>query len=115
MDIHDTTIGIPVADLAMSQLWYEAVFELDPPEDDAVEGIVAYSVAGVWLQLSQEPESAHGGTVVRFGIADATSEHARLDELGVDVSPLVQVDPTVAFFDVADPDGNMLSFYTVTV
>jgi predicted enzyme related to lactoylglutathione lyase len=113
MDIRDTTIGIPVADLAMSQLWYEAVFELDPPEDESVEGIVAYNVAGIWLQLSEEPESEHGGTVVRFGIADATAEHARLEQLGVDVSPLVQVDGSVAFFDVADPDGNLLSFYTV--
>ena len=113
MDIRDTTIGIPVADLALSQLWYEAVFELDPPEDDPVEGIVAYNVVGIWLQLSQETESVHGGTVIRFGITDAASEHARLEDLGVDVSPLVQVDPTVAFFDVADPDGNLLSFYTV--
>lgn len=114
MDITSATIGIPVTNLARSQLWYEAVFELPVPQVEPVEGIVEYRVGDVWLQLSEEPGRATGhGYELRFGVANVQAHHARLRSIAVEVSPLVHVDGAVDFFDALDPDGNVLGFYAL--
>jgi predicted enzyme related to lactoylglutathione lyase len=113
MQIMSTTIGIPVTDLNLAQLWYEAVFELEAPDLEPVDGIVEYQVGEVWLQLAHEESPVHAGVVMRFGVTDVVVDHARLEALGVDVSPIVHVEGAVDFFDVVDPDGTTLSFYTV--
>jgi len=114
MDITSATIGITVSQLALSQLWYQAVFELDAPDLAPVDGIVEYEVGGIWIQLNEEPDAPPAsGVVLRFGVSDVALEHTRLELLGVDVSPIVHVDGAVDFFDLADPDGNTLSLYTV--
>ena len=113
MEITSATIGIPVSDLAQAQRWYEAVFELGGPDAQPIEGIVEYRVGDVWLQLSEHDARGSGGVVLRFGVDDVSAQHRRLAELDVDVSPIVHVEGAVDFFDVLDPGGTMLSFYTV--
>jgi predicted enzyme related to lactoylglutathione lyase len=114
MNITSATIGIPVTDLGLAQLWYEAVFELDVPELEPVEGIVEYRVGEVWLQLNEDEQPpAANGIVMRFGVTNVYAEHARLERLGVEMSPVVHVEGAVDFFDLADPAGNVLSFYEV--
>ncbi|MDM4762812.1 hypothetical protein QT381_07310 [Galbitalea sp. SE-J8] len=114
MEVMSATVGVLVADIARSQLWYEAVFELPPPDVEPVEGIIEYRVGDVWLQLSEEPaRRPAAGYELRFGIADVAAQHARLSALAVEVSPLVHVDGAVDFFDAMDPDGNVLGFYSI--
>ena len=114
MEITSTTIGIPVSNLALSRLWYQAVFELDPPELELVEGILDYPFAGVSLQLSEEPDvTATGDVLLRLGVDDVGEHHRRLSELDIDVSPIVRVEGAVEFFDFVDPDGHTFSLYTV--
>jgi predicted enzyme related to lactoylglutathione lyase len=114
MEITSSTIGISVSNLALSRMWYQAVFELDAPDLEPVEGIVEYEVAGIWLQLNEEKlATPASGTVLRFGVANVDAEYIRLYDLGVDVSPIVNVDDAVSYFDMIDPDGNTFSLYTV--
>lgn len=115
MEITSTTFGVPVKNLALSRRWYQAVFELDPPEIELVEGIADYQFPGFSLQLSEEPDaSATGDVLLRFGVPDVDVEHARLAALDIDVSPIVRVEGAVNFFDFADPDGHTFSLYTVS-
>ncbi|MFT4124351.1 MAG: VOC family protein [Microbacteriaceae bacterium] len=114
MRILSSTVGIPVTDLGRSQLWYEAVFELPMPETQPVAGIVEYRVGEVWLQLAEEQRRRPGeGFELRFGIPDVAAQHARLQSMAVEVSPLMHVEGSVDFFDAMDPDGNVLGFYSL--
>lgn len=114
MKIESVTIGLPTADLARSVAWYQRVLERDRPELEPVEGVVEFQVGPVWLQLGTDPATtvrSGAEAVVRFGVADAAVEHARLVALGIDVGELVRIDGVIEFFDFADPDGNRLSVY----
>lgn len=50
---------------------------------------------------------------MRFGVEDAAAEHSRLSTLGVEVGELIHVPGVVDVFDFADPDGNVLSVYSL--
>lgn len=114
MEITSLTIGMPVTDLGLSQRWYQAALELAPPELEAVAGTVEYELAGVLLQLTEEPSVVASGTVVlRLGVTDIQFEHDRLTLLDIDVSPIVHVDGAVDFFDFVDPDGHTFSLFAL--
>lgn len=48
-----------------------------------------------------------------FGVEDAAAEHSRLSTLGVEVGELIHVPGVVDVLDFADPDGNVLSVYSL--
>jgi catechol 2,3-dioxygenase-like lactoylglutathione lyase family enzyme len=114
MEVTSVTVGITVRDVVAAREWYEALLGRDGPdvEDDDV-GVVEYDVAGCWLQLNQGVPVAQDG-VVRFGVPDVRAEHGRLTRLGIEVGPVEVVPGLVDYCDLADPDGNRLSIYTVT-
>jgi predicted enzyme related to lactoylglutathione lyase len=114
MDVSSVTAGLPVSDLGRALRWYQHVLGLGEPDLAPADGVVELRVGPVWLQLSQEeqaPPSA-AGCVLRFGVADAAAERARLAAMGVAVGPLEHVPGAVHYFDFADPDGNRLSLYS---
>jgi predicted enzyme related to lactoylglutathione lyase len=111
--ITSITVGIPVSDLATSSHWYSQVFELTGPSIEPVEGIAEYEIGGCWLQLIEEG-SKPGGGVFRVGVADVEAERGRLERLGIEIGPTEQVESMLTYFEFDDPDGNHLSFYTVT-
>lgn len=51
--------------------------------------------------------------VTRFGVENVRKEHKRLASLGADVGVLEGVDDVLGYFDFVDPDGNLLSFYSL--
>ncbi|MEE6295812.1 VOC family protein [Georgenia wangjunii] len=115
MDISGVTVGLPVSDLAAATEWYGRVFGLGAPELAPADGVVEFQLGPVWLQLGEEEQATRSGAavVVRFEVADATAEHARLAGLGIDVDDVVHVPGAVDYVDFRDPDGNGLSVYSL--
>lgn len=103
------TVGIPVSDLARSRAWYDRLVG-HPPDLEPVPGIVEYKVGAIWVQLHQAQPTG-GEWVLRFGVDDVDAERDRLRGLGLAVPEIEEVPGVIRIFDVADPDGNRLSFY----
>jgi catechol 2,3-dioxygenase-like lactoylglutathione lyase family enzyme len=115
-------VKLPVADLKRSRAWYERVFDLEPilewPDDNGVVRGVRYAdKRGFALALREDPALAQAmvgfdpiAILVR-GRADIEAWARRLDDLGVDHSPVTTgaLGWLVAF---SDPDGIQLKLYT---
>ncbi|NII41343.1 putative enzyme related to lactoylglutathione lyase [Curtobacterium flaccumfaciens] len=113
MDITSVTVGLPVTDLEASCLWYGAVFERVEPDLEPTEGVAEYEVGGIWIQLLEDPDADDNPVIVRFGVDDVAAQHQRIAALGIDVGPIECVDGAVDWFDARDPDGNVLSLYSL--
>jgi predicted enzyme related to lactoylglutathione lyase len=113
MDITSVTVGLPVTDIEAACLWYGAVFERAEPDLEPADGVAEYEIGGVWLQLFEDANAEEQSVAVRFGVDDVAAQHARIGALGIDVGPLERVPGAVDFFDFQDPDGNVLSLYSL--
>lgn len=113
MDITSVTIALPVTDLEASCLWYGAVFERAEPDLEPANGVAEYEVAGIWIQLFEDPHADDNPVTVRFGVDDVAAQRARIAALGIDVSPIEHVPGEIDEFDVRDPDGNILGLYSL--
>jgi predicted enzyme related to lactoylglutathione lyase len=113
MDITSVTVGLPVTDLEASCLWYGAVFERTEPDLEPEDGVAEYEVGGIWIQLSVDDQAEDNPVSVRFGVDDVAAQHARIGALGIDIGPVECVDGAVDWFDVRDPDGNVLSLFSL--
>ena len=65
--------------------------------------------ATAWLQVVTDPAGA-GRSAVRFGVDDLDTISAALRDDGVMVTEPQVIADMVAVIDVADPDGNEVSF-----
>ena len=125
-----TLVGIhhvkfPVTDLARSRAWYERLFGLTPsmefPDGDGVVRGVGYEPVGrpgVAVCLRENAAAARGIAgfdPVSFAIADRAAAEAwvaRLDELGIEHSPVIEA--TLGWLVVFhDPDGTELHLYSI--
>jgi catechol 2,3-dioxygenase-like lactoylglutathione lyase family enzyme len=109
MQAISVTIGIPVRDLAISRAWYDRLLG-KAPDLEPVPGIAEYRVGGVWVQL-MEGEPPGGKWTLRFGVADLDRERERLQGLGIELGDVRTVPGVIRYFVLADPDGNLLSWY----
>jgi predicted enzyme related to lactoylglutathione lyase len=113
MDITSVTVGLPVTDLEASCLWYGAVFERVEPDLEPADGVAEYEIGGIWIQLFEDADAEENAVAVRFGVDDVSAQHGRIGALGIDVGPIEHVAGAVDWFDVRDPDGNLLSLYSL--
>lgn len=114
VDVSSVTVGLPVSDLDRAIGWYQRTFALDGPDLEPADGVVEFQLGPLWLQLGQESTARSGAeVVVRLGVPDATSQHARLVALGIAPGPLQHVEGAVDYFAFSDPDGNRLSIYSL--
>ncbi|MBF4603544.1 VOC family protein [Curtobacterium sp. VKM Ac-2861] len=113
MDITSVTVGLPVTDIEASCLWYGAVFERTEPDLEPEDGVAEYEVGGIWIQLYEDDSAEENPVSVRFGVDDVGAQHARIGSLGIDIGPVECVDGAVNWFDVRDPDGNVLSLFSL--
>ncbi|EYT66145.1 MULTISPECIES: VOC family protein [Curtobacterium] len=113
MDITSVTVGLPVTDIEASCLWYGAVFERTEPDLEPEDGVAEYEVGGIWIQLYVDEQAEENPVSVRFGVDDVAAQHARIGALGIDIGPVECVDGAVDWFDVRDPDGNVLSLFSL--
>lgn len=113
VDVSSVTVGLSVSDLARAISWYQRAFEMEGPDLEPADDVVEFRLGPVWLQLGQELTARSGAeVVVRLGVPDATSEHARLVGLGIALGPVEHVEGVVDYFNFSDPDGNRLSIYS---
>ncbi|MEV7760318.1 VOC family protein [Curtobacterium flaccumfaciens] len=113
MDITSVTVGLPVSDIEASCLWYGAVFERTEPDLEPEDGVAEYEVGGIWIQLYVDEQAEENPVSVRFGVDDVAAQHARIGALGIDIGPVECVDGAVDWCDVRDPDGNVLSLFSL--
>ncbi|WP_144711502.1 VOC family protein [Curtobacterium pusillum] len=113
MEITSVTVGLPVSDIEASCLWYGAVFERTEPDLEPDDGVAEYEVGGIWIQLYEDESAEDNPVSVRFGVDDVAAQHARIGALGIDIGPVECVDGAVDWFDVRDPDGNVLSLFSL--
>ncbi|WP_103341668.1 VOC family protein [Amycolatopsis sp. CA-126428] len=115
-------VKFPVSDLARSRAWYERVLGLDvthefPDADGVVRG-VAGAIDSVPVALRVQEAAAAGLAgfdPVCFSIADRAAADAwiaRLDELGVEHSPLFEA-TTGWMVRCTDPDGTEIRLYSL--
>ncbi|MFZ7087326.1 VOC family protein [Curtobacterium sp. RRHDQ10] len=113
MDITSVTVGLPVTDLESACLWYGAVFERAEPDLEPADGVAEYEIGGIWIQLVVDEHADENEVAVRFGVDDVAAQHARIGALGIDVGPVERIPGAVDWFDFRDPDGNLLSLYSL--
>lgn len=111
MHVNSVTIAIPISDLALSRVWYDKLFEMNPSLEPA-PGILEYEVGGAWVQLVGRRRGG-SGWVLGYGVNDLHDERERLEGLGIAVGAIETVPGVVSFFEFRDPDGNQLSCYRV--
>ena len=62
-----------------------------------------------WLQVAEDHDRG-GETAVRLGVDDLAAQIAALEAEGIATGELVVIADMVKVVDVADPDGNEVSF-----
>jgi len=73
-------------------------------------GVAEWQIAATaWLQLIEDPDRA-GKSALRIGVDDLEAQIAELADAGITVSEPVVIADLVKVVDVADPDGNEVSF-----
>jgi predicted enzyme related to lactoylglutathione lyase len=115
MQITSVTIGLTVSNLETARRWYEQVFELATPDLEPIDGVAEYDLGSAWLQLGEGQPADSSSTTIRFEVPDVAAEHARILalDLEIELDEIVQVPDLIDFFVFRDPDGNLLSLYTL--
>jgi predicted enzyme related to lactoylglutathione lyase len=98
----------PTPDLARGKQWYSQVLGHGPYFDEPF--YVGFSVGGFELGLISDGQAGLAGVQVYWGVPDATSELARLVQLGAEVhEPVKDVGGGIKVASVRDPFGNLFS------
>lgn len=113
MRVTSATVGFPVTDLEASRSFYSQVFGLGEPDRETVEDVLEWDLGPVWLQIFPADPRGASQLAVRFGVDDVVAEHQRLVDAGLAVEDIVRVEGTLEFFDFRDPDGHLITVYTV--
>jgi catechol 2,3-dioxygenase-like lactoylglutathione lyase family enzyme len=99
--------GVPVADIASARAWYERLLGR-PPDLIPNENEVAWQLAEAgWIYVVGDPARA-GRTLLTLIVDDLDLELARLAERGVAAGPIAE--GAVRKLEIADPDGNKITF-----
>lgn len=80
------------------------------PDLAPIDGVAEWQIAATgWLQLIEDSERA-GRSAVRIGVDDLDAVRAELADAGIAAGEPVVIAEMVTVVDVADPDGNEVSF-----
>ena len=109
MKLNDVAAVVATRDFAAALTWYRGVIGREP-DLEPVDNVAEWQITDTaWLQLIGDPERA-GRTAVRFGVDNVDSQIAELNAAGITPGELMVVPDMVKVVDVADPDGNEVSF-----
>ena len=106
---NDIAAVIATKDYPTARSWYSRVIGREP-DLEPVDGVAEWQIAATaWLQLALDHDRA-GKTAVRIGVDDLAAQIAELNAEGIATGELVVIADMVKVVDVADPDGNEVSF-----
>ena len=114
LDVRSATFGIRTRDIGRARDWYARVLGRPPdiaPAPDVYEWRLA---PAAWLQLEAcgDEDPGGAGAIVRIGVADLDAARAAFADAGAARLGDVERGPgVIAFCDVEDPFGNVLSLY----
>lgn len=114
MPVRQITINDIAAMVATSRFddacaWYSRIIGRDP-DLLPVDGVAEWQMTGTaWLQLVDD-ETRAGRSAVRLGVPDLTETIGALADYGVEVGQPQVIADMVAVLDIADLDGNEVSF-----
>jgi predicted enzyme related to lactoylglutathione lyase len=106
---NDVAAVIATRDYTAGRAWYSSLIGREP-DLEPVDGVAEWQITTTaWLQIVEDPERA-GRTAVRFGVDNLDTQTAELTAAGITMGELVVVADMVKVVDIADPDGNEVSF-----
>lgn len=107
--IKDVAAVITTGRFEEAKAWYTRLLGREP-DLEPVPGVAEWQLtATAWLQVVTDPAGA-GRSAVRFGVDELGTTAAWLRDNGVAVTEPQVIADIVAIIDVADPDGNEVSF-----
>jgi predicted enzyme related to lactoylglutathione lyase len=100
------TVIYPAPDLARGKEWYTQVLGKGPYFDQPF--YVGFEVGGFELGLIPDGESGTQGSIAYWGVPDAATALARLQELGAELrDDVMDVGEEIKTATVLDPFGNV--------
>jgi catechol 2,3-dioxygenase-like lactoylglutathione lyase family enzyme len=109
VSLNDICAVVATRDYATARAWYSRIMGRDP-DLEPVDGVAEWQItATAWLQLIEDADRA-GKSAVRFGVNDLAAQIAELNDAGIATGEPVVIADMVTVVDVADPDGNEVSF-----
>ena len=113
VDIDVVFAGVPVADLERAVEWYSRFFGR-PPDVKVPDVEAMWAVrAGAWVCVLIDGGRA-GSALVMLAVANLDALVGALDERGIDHGEIETVPGAGRRAEVADPDGNAVSFVEVS-
>lgn len=107
--IKDVAAVIATGRFEETRAWYARLLGREP-DLEPVPGVAEWQLtATAWLQVVTDPVRA-GRSAVRLGVDDLEHTAAGLRLDGVPIGEPQVIADMVAVIDVADPDGNEVSF-----
>jgi catechol 2,3-dioxygenase-like lactoylglutathione lyase family enzyme len=109
VSLNDISAVVATRDYATARSWYSRILGRDP-DLEPVAGVAEWQItATAWLQLIEDADRA-GKSAVRLGVSDLASQIAELKDAGIATGEPVVIADMVTVVDIADPDGNEVSF-----
>ena len=89
--------------------WYTRLIGSEP-DIEPTDGVAEWQLTDTaWLQLVTDPQRA-GNSAVRIGVTDLAAQITMLNGAGIRTSVPVVIADMVTVIDIADPDGNEVSY-----
>jgi catechol 2,3-dioxygenase-like lactoylglutathione lyase family enzyme len=106
---NDIAAVVATRDYSAARSWYSRVIGREP-DLEPIDGVAEWQItATAWLQLVEDAQRA-GKSAVRIGVADLRAQIAELNGSGIAAGEPTVIADMVRVIDVADPDGNEVSF-----
>jgi catechol 2,3-dioxygenase-like lactoylglutathione lyase family enzyme len=109
VSLNDISAVVATRDYATARAWYSRIMGRDPDLEPIAVVAEWQITATAWLQLIEDADRA-GKSAVRFGVNDLAAQIAELNDAGIATGEPVVIADMVKVVDVADPDGNEVSF-----
>jgi len=107
--LNDIAAVVATRNYALARSWYSGLIGREP-DLEPIDAVAEWQItATAWLQLVDDPQRA-GKSAVRFGVDNLDAQVAELTDAGIATGEPVIIAGVVKIVDVADPDGNEVSF-----
>jgi catechol 2,3-dioxygenase-like lactoylglutathione lyase family enzyme len=109
VSVNDIVAVVATRDYAAARAWYTRILGREP-ELEPIDRVAEWQItATAWLQLVEDADRA-GKSAVRLGVSDLAAQIAELNDAGIATGEPVVIADVVTVVDVADLDGNEVSF-----